>query len=420
MTLFDDQLHFDSSFASPGDELVDLLPPSRLVPTARTIANTLMVLPDVEALAIIAEIEHLMLATQARILARADDGSGRQAENLASKTKKSTKKSRKKAAKRAKAVKNNPDLATDVENGDISEEQLDDLADADEKTDGAASKDPDLMNKVKESNPDQSKDDIKSFVNQHNSPNEETKHEKQRRIRKISRFETKRGTDAVMAEGDTATMNAVWDFLLNRADELYKLDGGRDLPNHKHPRSFAQRMFDAFADQFTTNANADGGGSPTSQKPTVIVTAKLGDDGSLEDFCQQGSGSIPRSVFERYYCNADLIGILFDGDGQPLWHGRKVRAATRPQVNALVARDGGCVMCRAPHNQCQAHHLIPYGAPSRGPTDIDNLALVCQSCHTMIHETTQTLFQDTHGIWKLRDATPDEVPPPRPKAPKRE
>ena len=428
MTLFDDQLHFDNPFGydgdsfarnagATGDEFADFLPPSRILPSARAIANTLMLVPDAEALVTIEEIEQLLLATQARILARADDGSGRQAENLASRGKKSTRKKRKKAAKRAKAVKNNPDLANDVENGDISEEQLDDLADADEKTDGAASQDPDLMEKVKDSNPDQSRDDIKNFVDQHNTPEGESKHEKQRRIRKLSRFETKRGTDAILAEGDSATIGAIWDFLMGRADQLYKDDGGREVPNNKHPRSHAQRLFDAFADKFFDGSGGSAGGG---NKPTLIFTATVGDDGALDGFRQPGVGPIPASIFERYYCNADLIGVLFDGDGQPLWHGHKVRAATRAQVNALVVRDGGCVLCRAPHTGCQAHHLLPVGAPSKGPTDIDNLALVCQSCHTMIHETTQTLFQNTSGVWKLRDATPEEIPPRRPKAPKRE
>ena len=33
-------------------------------------------------------------------------------------------------------------------------------------------------------------------------------------------------------------------------------------------------------------------------------------------------------ALERYWCNAELIGSIYDGNGQPLWQGRSVRTTT--------------------------------------------------------------------------------------------
>ena len=41
------------------------------------------------------------------------------------------------------------------------------------------------------------------------------------------------------------------------------------------------------------------------------------------------------------------------------------------------------------------------------------MALVCVDCHHYVHDTKQTLYRDRKGKWKLRDATPDEIPPPQ-------
>ena len=118
-------------------------------------------------------------------------------------------------------------------------------------------------------------------------------------------------------------------------------------------------------------------------------------------------------MFDRYLCNATLVGAVFDGNGQNLWLGRSKRLATPAQITGLIARDGGCVLCRAPHPQCVAHHLMPWNAPGKGKTNIDEMVLVCPDCHHLIHDTKQTLYRNPHGIWKLRPATPNETAPQR-------
>ncbi len=117
-----------------------------------------------------------------------------------------------------------------------------------------------------------------------------------------------------------------------------------------------------------------------------------------------GTGPIPARVLERLACGADIFGMIFDGNGQPLWHGRKVRTITDAQWRALVARDRGCVLCRAAPSWCEGHHIIGWQAPARGRTDIENLALLCYRCHHELHDsagrlqrTGSTNFALTYG-----------------------
>ncbi len=129
------------------------------------------------------------------------------------------------------------------------------------------------------------------------------------------------------------------------------------------------------------------------------LRAAIGDDNAAIEISD--SGPLPRRVLERLACHADIYGIVFDGPGQPLWHGRRVRTVTDAQWRALVARDRRCVLCDAGPQWCEAHHVIPWQRPARGPTDIDNLVLLCGRCHGQVHDSQARLRRDTHNCWWL-------------------
>ena len=137
-----------------------------------------------------------------------------------------------------------------------------------------------------------------------------------------------------------------------------------------------------------------GDGSLRRRNQVVIVAdtrAVLGDEWASCEI--PGTGPIPSHVLERLACGADIFGVVFGGDGQPLWHGRKVRTVTDAQWRALVARDRHCVLCHAAPSWCEAHHIIPWQAPARGRTDIENLALLCYRCHDQLHDSKSRLHR---------------------------
>lgn len=348
----------------------------------------------------------------------------------------------KRRSKRADAVEKNPDLATKLTTGSLSTEKVDLLADASQKTEGAAATDPTLIEKVSNANPDQARAIVRKFVDDHTSAEDrDSRYDRQRRRRKVMKSRSTSGMSTLIFEGDDESIDIAFRKLRKRADAMYKADGGRDVANGKHSRTHDQRMYDAAMEHFGQTHPDSGEASPTAgatpgvapvtparanrpdDRPTMVFVGKLSD---ITDDPQQlldweceliGTGRVPQAVADYYRCISDHAAQLVSEDGEVLWHGRSKRAATRGQWIALTVRDGGCTLCGADPSQCQAHHLKPWNAPVKGETNIDELAMVCTDCHHRIHDNKQTLFYDTKlRKWRLRAATPDEIPPERPRS----
>jgi hypothetical protein len=86
-----------------------------------------------------------------------------------------------------------------------------------------------------------------------------------------------------------------------------------------------------------------------------------------------------------------LPPVLGGAPTQPLDLGRTTRVVSPAQRTALAVRDGGCVFpgCDRPLAWCEAHHLVHW--LDGGPTDLDNLVLLCRAHHRAVHE----------GGWRL-------------------
>jgi hypothetical protein len=85
--------------------------------------------------------------------------------------------------------------------------------------------------------------------------------------------------------------------------------------------------------------------------------------------------------------------------GQPITMTSPTRLATPSQQRALLARDGVCQFpgCgRALY--LKAHHIVHEA--HGGPTKLDNLVLLCQTHHTLIHSPGWKLERDRTGkMW---------------------
>jgi hypothetical protein len=243
-------------------------------------------------------------------------------------------------------------------------------------------------------------------------------------------------------EGPDAVIDRAWAQIQADADAAYRNAGGRDHPVGEHV-PWEHRLFDAAIAYFNGTTGDDtqpAGNQPSSStfsagskragksrpgsKPPIVVSIRL-DDLGVKPATQHGTGPISNELFQEYVAAGSPIYALFtDSNAQPLWLGRTRRHASVAQYLALVVRDGACVRCGASPQRCQAHHLIPWNAPAKGTTDIDQLALQCGPCHRELHQHNHTLFR-TIGptgsiVWATRPATPDETPPPRPATIQRE
>jgi hypothetical protein len=339
-----------------------------------------------------------------------------------------TKKAASRASKRADAVNANPSLAEDVGNGELGEEQLDAIAHAAEKTGGDAANDTELLEEVKGSPADEANKITSRWLERRDDDNgTKTRYERQREKRKLTfGYDPVTGCETMLAQGDRETIAAIRKVVGLRGNELYRKDGGRDLPNEQHPRTRGQRTFDALHQLITESGGTTSGSQNRTKAPPVrsmihlvLTVDDLARD-QIQATCVGGEGLLPESVLDRFGCHATIAGTVFSQQGETLWHGRFQRHATPAQFAALVARDQGCVVCGTDPERCEAHHLKPWTAPVKGRTDIDEMALVCTDDHHWIHEEQLTLYWqlgppdpatgNRPRVWSTRPATPEETP----------
>lgn len=103
--------------------------------------------------------------------------------------------------------------------------------------------------------------------------------------------------------------------------------------------------------------------------------------------CQvQGLGGIEPETARKLACDADVLGAILDAHGDVLALGRTRRLVSRAQRRALMIRDQGRCQFTGCHQtqHLKAHHVIHWF--DGGPTDLDNLMLLCQFHHTAVHE----------------------------------
>ncbi|WP_210385503.1 HNH endonuclease, partial [Corynebacterium sp. HMSC08D02] len=78
--------------------------------------------------------------------------------------------------------------------------------------------------------------------------------------------------------------------------------------------------------------------------------------------------------------HADLMGVLYDADGQVIKFGRKRRLASPKQVQVLLGMWGHkCAVPGCGHTRfLQMHHIRDWA--EGGTTDLENLVPLCSRC----------------------------------------
>lgn len=203
------------------------------------------------------------------------------------------------------------------------------------------------------------------------------------------------GMFVVSGEFDPITGNRIALALSDKERQLW----GKENP--KERRTPQQRMADALAELIL---EPKSGRSPRTALLVIadydvvhreLVNARLCD-----------GAPIPVGELRRLACDADILPGVFRAKTQELWLGRKRRIATEAQRAALALRDQGCIGCDANPAWCQAHHIKPWSWG--GPTNLDNLVLVCARCHHNVHDDGWEVAKcPTTGRYDLR-------PPPEP------
>jgi hypothetical protein len=161
------------------------------------------------------------------------------------------------------------------------------------------------------------------------------------------------------------------------------------------PRSRAQRWADALVEIAGDSRGSKGHECHDKAVEVVVDAGTLAGEPLIDLIAARCDldrvGPVARSTALRVACDAAVARVVRGRDSEILDLGRRSRVPTAAQRRALALRDGGCGFpgCDAPHWWCDAHHIVHWSAG--GPTDLDNLVLLCRRHHVLCHE----------GHWKL-------------------
>ncbi len=127
----------------------------------------------------------------------------------------------------------------------------------------------------------------------------------------------------------------------------------------------------------------------------AAVLSGVSDDPVAVCRVEHGPG-VDRSTAQRIACDAALVALMNSAvPGEQMRLGRKTRKISPALRRALRIRDGGC---RFPgcHRRLhlEAHHIVHW--LHGGPTDLDNLILLCRAHHMAVHEDGFTIETDTN------------------------
>ncbi|MTV25289.1 DUF222 domain-containing protein [Nitriliruptoraceae bacterium ZYF776] len=192
------------------------------------------------------------------------------------------------------------------------------------------------------------------------------------------------------------------------ADDLGVDVGADDGAHRVTPRTLAEVLVDTVAVAASAEAPPDSSGL---DRHTLVI--QVGEDalagGDLDDEVVPAHDvaghlrSMSRRTLRRLACDAGLVAAIVDRRGTPLDVGRRTRRLTAALRRALHLRDRRCTFpgCDASIG-LHGHHVQHWA--DDGPTDLDNLVLVCAHHHRFVHEHGWTI--DVRADGRHRYAPP--------------
>ena len=156
----------------------------------------------------------------------------------------------------------------------------------------------------------------------------------------------------------------------------------------------AQRAADAVAELFGAFGDCN------RQHTTLLVLTDYDHaSGALLNPRLDGDIPIPVEVAAQLAVHAKVMPVLFDANWQNIAIGTS-RNPNEAQRMLLAARDRGCIGCGATVEESEAHHIRFWR--NGGPTLVPNLALLCHSCHDLVHEHDFEVHTPPGGRPQLR------------------
>lgn len=157
------------------------------------------------------------------------------------------------------------------------------------------------------------------------------------------------------------------------------------------------------AESFLQHGAEDMSSGDRQQIVIHVDTETLRDSSAGQCEIEEGP-SMAAETARRLACDASVVTVLEDGDGEPLNVGRKTRSIPPALRRALKARDHGCRFPGCPNTRYVDGHHIHHWA-NGGETKLSNLVQLCRFHHRQVHEGKVEIQQLDDGA--LRFLKPD-------------
>ncbi len=159
------------------------------------------------------------------------------------------------------------------------------------------------------------------------------------------------------------------------------------------------------------------GWDPARRLPPAQISVLIGLDalrGQTDEMGLTDAGTeLSAEMVRRLACDAEIIPMILGGPGGSADVGRARRTVPLRLRRLLIARDRHCRWpgCGEPPSRCDAHHIIHW--LNRGPTDLDNLVLLCHRHHHHLHKHGLKMVPQPDGTWAIVQETEPRSRPQR-------
>ena len=277
--------------------------------------------------------------------------------------------------------------------------------------------DQQLLEEAAGASPDRFRFLARQWRNERSADRGEKLLERQKEDRRAHlRWDDVKEMGTLYAEMDPVRYEQIHQAIERQAGKLWRADARGDIPAEE-VRTVRQRRVDALFELVTGRDALSLQPLPDAKGRAETTLVVLADLGLLDGTDPSGSceildaGPVPPGILEHLTPDTKLRGMIFGGDGQPLWLGRARRIADDHQRLAAAVRDRGCVLCPKPSHETEMHHLRDWAA-DQGTTDIDNLVSLCGPDHRRLQQHNLQLIRDRNGRWTTRPRTGKPTPPP--------
>ncbi len=316
------------------------------------------------------------------------------AEETLRRTQKRSRRGARKAVKVAAQLEWAPNVADKLAEGAITPEAAGLILDAEGPVDQR-----ELLAAAEEEPEDQFRRTLKDHINERTNEQElEARREQQRRRRRASISEESDGMFHLFAQFDPLTGARVQAALIAKSDALFRSEDAKDRATA--PQRFADALSELIC---ASTSGSAGAGAPGGVELLVLADYDQVHDAITNARLTDGT-RLTEAETLAIACDAKILpGIFNKHTGSPLL-GRAQRKVSPRHRKRLIARDGGCIGCRAHHKICEVHHRDHWA--HGGETTLENTCLLCWRCHHIrVHLHGEEVTRHPNGHLTLAPPT---------------